>query len=275
MTESAGRKAAFNSDSVPANYQRHLSPPVFEPWATILLDTIGITPGERILDVASGTGVVARMAASRAGRAGRVVASDSSAPMLEYAATIEGEPDSAPIEFVEASATELPMGDGAFDAVLCQQGMPFFPDRPAAAAEMRRVLAPGGRVGVAVWVSGRRLAFEEYWEACIAAGAEPPFPGAFDGTSFTMSEEEVADAMESCGFQEIDVRTVELDVTWPDARAAALGILGTPYGQLVAQLPPEHRAAFDADLERRFAPSAPGEPVRRTTASVVAVAAAP
>lgn len=276
MIEPDQRKSAFNASSVPENYHRHLSPVLFEPWAEILLDIVGITPGARVLDVASGTGVVARLAASRAGDSGRVVASDSSGPMLAHAATIPVEAGSASIEFVEAVATELPLLDAAFDVVLCQQGMPFFADRPAAAAEMRRVLGSGGRVGLAVWAAGRPMnPFEDYLGALIDAGVEPPFPDAFDSETFKMSEQEVHDALEGCGFVSVDVRTVELEITWPDARAAAQGLLGTPFGTTAQQLPQALRDALDAGLEQRLAPSAPGEPVRRTTASVVAVASAP
>jgi len=80
MTGTDRRGAAFNSASAPANYGLHLAPRLFEPWATVLLDMVGIKRGARVLDVASGTGVVARLAASRAGETGRVVASDASAP---------------------------------------------------------------------------------------------------------------------------------------------------------------------------------------------------
>lgn len=274
MAEPDQRRTAFNSDSVPANYQRHLAPCLFEPWAEILLERVGIDPGEHVLDVASGTGVVARLAAARAGEGGRVVASDASGPMLAHAATIPTHEGSAPIEYVEAPVTELPMDDAAFDVVLCQQGMPFFTDRRAAAAEMHRVLGSGGRVGVAVWVAERRLdPFEEYFDALGDAGVEPPFPGAFDAESFKMSEDEVREALRDCGFASLDVSTVELEAVWPDARAAVLGFLGTPFSPAVEQLSPELRDAFYADLERRLEQSAPGEPVRRTTVAVVAVAA--
>ncbi|MGH2896278.1 MAG: class I SAM-dependent methyltransferase [Solirubrobacteraceae bacterium] len=85
---------------------------------------------------------------------GAWVASDVSGAMLAHAASIPAPAGSVPIEYVEASVTELPFEGGSFDVVLCQQGMPFFTDRPAAAAEMLRVLRPGGTIGLSVWLGG-------------------------------------------------------------------------------------------------------------------------
>ena len=139
------RSGAFQPASVPVNYERHLASVVFEHWAQLLVETVGVRPGDAVLDVASGTGVVARRAARAAGRDGRVVAADISEAMLAQSASHAAVPDAAKIEFLTASASDLPVPDESFDAVLCQQGLQFFPDRPAAIAEMRRVLRPGAR----------------------------------------------------------------------------------------------------------------------------------
>src|SRR5579875_811135 len=105
---SSDRSSAFSSESVPDEYERHLVPAVFEPWAEVLLDTVGVAPGSRVLDVASGTGVVARAAARRAGGDGQVVASDLSAPMLARSAATGTPPGGSVIEYQEASADALP-----------------------------------------------------------------------------------------------------------------------------------------------------------------------
>ena len=148
------RSTAFGAASVAQHYEERLAPVIFEPWAEILVAATGVRRGDRILDVASGTGVVARLAARHAGRDGRVLASDVSGGMLAHAATIAVSPGAAPIEHLETSATALAVPDAAYDVVLCQQGLQFFPDAPAAAAEMRRVLRAGGVAGVAVWAAG-------------------------------------------------------------------------------------------------------------------------
>jgi SAM-dependent methyltransferase len=270
-----GRSAAFAAASVPGNYERRLAPVVFEPWARVLVDAVGIGAGDAVLDVASGTGVVARLAAQRAGRNGRVVASDVSGAMLAHAATRTAD-DAARIEHVEASAQDLPFAAAEFDAVLCQQGLQFFPDRRAAAREMRRVVRAGGVVGVAVWAAGHRLEpFDDYSEALGGAGVPPPFPGAFENASFVMEAGQVRALLEDAGFSSVEVSTVDRTIVWLDADSAAAGILGTPFGPLVESLPPGRRDALQADLIRRFTPDSPGVPVRRETSAVIARATAP
>lgn len=269
------RAAAFTSASVPDEYERHLVPVVFEPWAERLLDTVGIAPGSSVLDIASGTGVVARAAARRSGKDGHVVASDVSGPMLARSAAVVARTGAAPIDYWEASADALPFGDGAFDVVLCQQGLQFFPAQAAAVSEMRRVLRPGGVAGVAVWARGHPLEpFGVYGDELAATGAQPPFPSAFESDTFTMGVRAVRSLLDAADFSPVNVAVHELQVGWPDAASAAAGVLGTPFGPLVHALPPDQRTRFDAALQRRFAPSEPGAPVRRQTAAVIARATA-
>ncbi len=268
------RSTAFAAGSVAERYERHLAPVVFVPWAEILLDAVGVRPGDRVLDVASGTGVVARLAAGRAGAEGRVTASDISAAMLAHAATVAAPPGAAPIERVEASATALTFPDAAYDVVLCQQGMQFFPDRSAAAAQLRRVLRAGGTAGVAVWAAGHRLQpFDDYSETLSAAGVAPPFPRAFESSSFTMGADELGTLLRDAGFTSVEVSLVEHDIAWPDVETAVGGILGTPFGPAVAGLPPDRREAIERELTRRLG-GADGAPERRTTVAVVACATA-
>ena len=269
-----GRSAAFAAVSVAENYDRHLAPVIFEPWAEILLEAVGVRSGDRVLDVASGTGVVARLAARYAGSEGRVVAGDVSATMLAFAGTRTAAPGAAPIEYLEAAATELPVADGAVDVVLCQQGLQFFADRARAAAEMHRVLCPGGAAGVAVWARAHRLEpFDDYADALIGAGVDPPFAGAYESSSFVIGVEELTALLSDAGFAEIEVSVVEHTIVWPDAETRAAGILGTPYGPLVARLAPDRRAALELDLLGR-APATRGESVRRATTAVLARAKA-
>jgi hypothetical protein len=125
-------------------------------------------------------------------------------------------------------------------------------------------------------VAGRRLElFDEYIEAFTATGLEPPFPGAFDTETFKMAEDEVRAVLEAAGYASVEVRTIEHESVWADAESVAVGVIGTPFAPLLDQLPPDRRKALEADLVRRFAPSAPGQPVRLMTAALVARAAAP
>ena len=131
-------------------YEQFLVPPIFEPWAHRLIETGRVQEGDRVLDVACGTGIVARQAASRVGSGGSVVGVDVNEGMLAVAeeATADVQP---PIEWRQGDATELPFTDEEFDIVCCQQALQFFDEPVAALEEMRRVLKPGGRVALSVW----------------------------------------------------------------------------------------------------------------------------
>jgi ubiquinone/menaquinone biosynthesis C-methylase UbiE len=276
MTDLGDRSSLFKAESVPDAYERYVAAALFEPWAELLLDTVGVGEGVEVLDVASGTGVVARAVARRLGASGRVVASDFSEAMLARSAAVELPAGSAPVEFVEASADALPFTDRAFDVVLCQQGLQFFPQQQAAVSEMRRVLRPGGVVGIAVWASGHPLVpFGVYCEELVAVGAEPPFPRAFDADTYTMELESVRSLVEAAGFDSVTASVVELEVAWPDAATAAAGVLGTPFVGALRELSAEQRERYDAAVLSRFTVEATGDPVRRGSAAVIVRATAP
>jgi ubiquinone/menaquinone biosynthesis C-methylase UbiE len=132
--------------SVAEVYERYMVPAAFALWAADLLALLALQPGSRVLDVACGTGIVARTAAHHTGATGVVVGLDLHGGMLAVARAQE--PTGA---WVQGSATALPFATSAFDVVVCQQGVQFFPDRLAALREMHRVLRPGGRVALVVW----------------------------------------------------------------------------------------------------------------------------
>jgi ubiquinone/menaquinone biosynthesis C-methylase UbiE len=132
-------------------YERYLVPPVTLPWARDLVGRAGVKAGDQVLDVACGTGAVARVAAERVGADGRVFGVDVNRAMLGVARARLPQ-----LELREASVLALPFADDGFDIVLCQFGLQFFPDRPAALREMRRVLAPGGGFGASVYASIER-----------------------------------------------------------------------------------------------------------------------
>jgi ubiquinone/menaquinone biosynthesis C-methylase UbiE len=136
---------SMNRASFPQLYEDSLVQPLFQPWAELLLARAELAAGVSVLDVACGTGIVARLAHRR--DAARVVGVDVSGPMLEVARAIEPN-----IEWREGDAAALPVAaDERFGRVFCQQGVQFFADRPAAARELRRVTTPGGVLLAAVW----------------------------------------------------------------------------------------------------------------------------
>ena len=137
---------SYSSES----YETYMVPALFGPWASHLIQSANPQPDEHILDVACGTGIVARSAAPSVGLSGRVIGLDLNPDMLTVARAA-AERDGLVIEWQEGQAEKLPFPDGSFDLVLCQFGLMFFNDRHAALTEMRRVLKTSGRVRLSVW----------------------------------------------------------------------------------------------------------------------------
>jgi ubiquinone/menaquinone biosynthesis C-methylase UbiE len=143
----SGEAALFSGSSFPEMYERALVGPLFDPWVQPLLDDVELGAADRVLDVACGTGIVARRARERLGEAGTVVGIDANPEMIAVGRRV------APaIDLRQGDAAALPLREGeSFDVVLCQQGFQFFPDRAAAAREMRRALVDDGRLGLSTW----------------------------------------------------------------------------------------------------------------------------
>jgi ubiquinone/menaquinone biosynthesis C-methylase UbiE len=202
----------------------------FRPWTAVLLAEAALLPGEHILDLATGTGIVAREAAPFVGERGRVVALDINPAMLDVGRSLP-EPAGASIEWLEGDAAALPLPDAAFDAVLCQQGLQYFADRPAAAAEVRRVLASGGRALLVVW---RALEHNPVQEALNAAG-QCRVGVAPLATAFGLGDAcEVGKLFESAGFADVTVTGRELVVVFPSRAEFARRMV-----ESVAQVVPE------------------------------------
>ena len=270
MTDPTDRAIAFTDVALPERYERLLAPSLFEPWAEVLLDAVGVAAGASVLDVAAGTGVVTRAAARRAGPSGRVVSTDISPAMIAFNASHPGEAGAAPIETAVASATDLGRDGGEFDVVVCQQGMPFFPDRPGAVAEMHRVLRPGGLVGIALWTPGHDvLPFGPMNSVLAELGA--PVPGGDDVNSYALDADQVAALMSAAGFTAIHSREVELVTHWASVDAMVAAVHGTPFGVLLDALdPPTQERARDMMSERYSQWATPSGRVEASTYSVIA-----
>ena len=142
-----GADAVF-AHSIPQLYETHLVPLLFEPYAVDLAARLGSRSLERVLEVAAGTGVVTRQLTSVLPADVAIVATDLNQPMLDQAAAIGV---ARPVEWRQADAMRLPFKDASFDAVVCQFGVMFFPDKATAFAEARRVLRPGGVFIFSAW----------------------------------------------------------------------------------------------------------------------------
>jgi SAM-dependent methyltransferase len=145
-------KLEFGGGSIAVDYDDVLVPLMFDPWAELLIDAMPPESSWDVLDLATGTGIVASKIAPRLGVAGSLTAADVSTDMLAVArARLEAIESAARIEILETPAHPLEHPDASVDAIYCQQGFQFFPDRGAAAIEMHRVSKPGGRLAVSTW----------------------------------------------------------------------------------------------------------------------------
>ena len=136
------------SGNAPEAYEHSLVPTLFTPWAHDLIARAALRPGERVLDVACGTGIVARLAAAHVGIAGHVIGVDLNPGMLAVARAQTLTTASARVEWRAGDANALPCDNATFDVVFCQQGLQFFPDKDRTLREMYRVLAPEGRLAL-------------------------------------------------------------------------------------------------------------------------------
>lgn len=223
-------------------YERVVVTHILGPWSSVLADAAGLSRGERVLDLACGTGTVARLAAARVGREGRVVGIDLNGAMIGVARSLPP-PSGARIEWMEGSALAVPLPDGDLDVILCQQGLQFFPDKPLALREMRRVLRTGGRIALSVWrgagpynaAVARALArcVDEHTAArFLASRAVPP-------------RDELAGLVASAGFSSVEICVARMDVRLPSPDRFALEHLAaTPVADTIDALAPAARAAI-------------------------------
>ncbi len=221
--------------SIPALYDRHLGPWLFAPYAADLARRLAALAPARVLETAAGTGIVTR-ALAEALPDGAIVATDLNEPMLAHAAAQSG---AAHVTWRQADAQSLPFDDGAFDAVVCQFGVMFFPDKPRAFAEARRVLRAGGCYLFSVWDRIEDNELSHLVTEALAARfpADPPrfLPrvpyGHFDRDFY-------ARALRDAGFGDVDVETVTLRGR-ATARDAAIGLCqGCPLaGEIEARAP--------------------------------------
>ena len=218
---------------------------MFTPWAHDLIDRVSPPPGCTALDVACGPGTVAHVLAERIGRDARVIAADISPAMLEIARSKPVEDDWAPIDWVEAPATPIPVPDSSVDIITCQQGLQFFPDKTAALAEMRRVLRDGGRAGVSVWTRVEEQIFG-YLRDAVANVVSREVAGRYLGP-FLLSGDEAAEHARAAGFDKIELERVTLP-------AVLHGGAHELYDTLpAAGIAPDIRALDDAKREELLA----------------------
>jgi ubiquinone/menaquinone biosynthesis C-methylase UbiE len=233
-------------------YQSFFVPSIAAPVTGELLRTAALQPGERVLDVACGTGVVTRAAAEQVGPTGSVTGIDVASEMIAVARTVPA--GGAPITWGEADATSLPLPDELYDVGLCQMGLMFMEDPAAALGELHRVLTPGGRVVVST--PGRIQPRFEEMEQAIADHLDPGL-SAFVSAVFSMHDPSaLADLLQAAGFGNVQSRQYTATFDLPDPAEFLWSYINlTPMGPPVADAPEDAKAAMERQVVDAWTPS--------------------
>jgi ubiquinone/menaquinone biosynthesis C-methylase UbiE len=228
-------------------YESTFVPAIFAEWAPLLVDLAGVAPGRSVLDVACGTGIVARTAADRLPDAGSVTGVDLNEAMLAVAGRVR--PD---IVWRAADAASLPFPDRSFDVVLCQMALMFFPDRRRALAEMARVVTADGTVALAVPASlDEQPAYGRFVDLVVRHAG--PAARSLLGTYWACGDrDELRALVESAGLAVTATRTHVGTARFGSVEAfVATEIEGSP---LVDRITPEVYAGIRADAADALAP---------------------
>src|ERR671918_274748 len=250
------------------NYQRYFVPAIATPVSADLLRIAGLRQAERVLDVACGTGVIARLAAEPVGPTGSVAASDLAPDMIDVAKTIPS-PAGSPIEWHVGDATAHPFPDDSYDVALCQMGLRFIEDRAAVLTETRRVLAPGGRL--VINTPGRIQPAFELMEQAIVEHISADL-GGFVRAVFSMHDPEaVATLLRDAGLSDVATRVSPVRLQLP-APAEFLWqyINFTPMAPFVAQAPEAAQSAMERQAVRAWEPFVVGGTIQAEQPIVVA-----
>jgi SAM-dependent methyltransferase len=194
------------------DYERYNVPRIVRPMAEAMFEHVVLRDGDRVLDAACGTGVVTRVAVERRTSLASIVGFDFNAGMLDVARANTPVTD-IPVEWQQGDICALPFPASSFDVVLCQQGLQFAPDKPAALAHMRRVLTPDGRLAFSVWSDANPLtaaaadAVRRHINDEAAAGLLSPYALA--------DARIVRKLVDEAGFHAIEMLGIESPIRWP------------------------------------------------------------
>ncbi len=234
--------------SAAENYERYFVPVIGRPVAADLVDAAALRPGERVLDVACGTGVVARLALERVGADGTVTGLDPNPGMIAVAR--EAAPPDATIDWHEAPAEAIPLPSESFDVALCGMGLQFFSDRLAGLREIRRVLAPGGRLVANLpgpTPPPLRIMAEE-----LSRHVGPETASFVEAVFSLHDADELRTLVTDAGFGDVDVqagpRALHLP---PPGEFLWQYVSSTPLAAAVAEVDQQRRTALERDYSER------------------------
>ena len=254
--------------NAPLAYDTHIVDVFLQDYSRRLLEVAAIKPGDRVLDVACGTGVVTQLVANRIGSAGQIVGFDLNAGMLARASAFRE--TAAAIEWRVGSATDMPFAD--FDCIVCQHGLQFIPDKATAVSEMHRVLADRGQTVISVWRSIEHCP----WQAAIA-----------DAVERNVGSEQAAQIRSAFSFGDADqlqrvivaagFRGLKIQIDRDTIRHASIAeyvpgyISATPVAAAIAGLDKEAQAKITADVRDALAAYRVGDGLAAPIEAYVAI----
>jgi SAM-dependent methyltransferase len=243
----------FTSEEGARRYQETLVPLMFAPSARQLVANAKLSAGAHVLDVATGTGVVAREAAQTIGANGHVTALDTTDTMLAIARSQPASPDAAPIEYIQSAIEDAALPSGAFDAAFCQQALQFFEEPGSALARIRQALRPEGRLHVALWGSEEEHALTMAMQRALLECGLRDFTAFLTKVHRLHNPALVNGVLRQGGFVLEHQESVDVtpDGTWHAADGRKL-LAATPLAARLATLPPEKLAALGDACERQL-----------------------
>jgi len=225
---SISEESARFDGSIPEMYDRYLGALLFQPYAADLAERVAKLRPRRVLEIAAGTGVVSRQLLEALPKETSLTVTDLNAPMLEYArhkSTARGRV----VEWRQADAQQLPFPDESFDAVVCQFGVMFFPDKRRALLEFNRVLEKGGALIFSVWDSFDSNPVQSIAHSTIGTFFQEDPPDFYKVPCGMGNKAEAVRLSEDAGFKDIVIETVSLTGRSDSARSAAQGlVMGNP-----------------------------------------------
>ena len=228
---------AHFSGSIPAAYDRYLGPMLFQPYAEDLAARLQVEENGSVLELACGTGILTRALRTHLPSTVKLTATDLNEPMFRHAAA-KFRKDEA-VQWLQADACSLPFGDRLFDAVVCQFGIMFVPDKALAAREAHRVLKPGGLFLFNVWDAMEHNELGQLTHQTIASYFDKDPPDFYEIPFGYHDQDEIKRVLKEAGFQEIKTEVVAKVGAASRAEDAATGLVhGNPVAVAIAERDP-------------------------------------
>jgi ubiquinone/menaquinone biosynthesis C-methylase UbiE len=257
--------------SIPENYDRYLGPALFEPYAADLVERVNVPEGASVLELACGTGIVTRRLRDRLPYGVRLVATDLNESMMAYAARKFREDES--VEWKQSDAANLPFPDESFDAVVCQFGLMFVPDKERAIREAYRVLKSGGAFLFNVWDAIEHNDLAHIAHTTISTFFEHDPPNFYEVPFSFHDPQAITSLMQGAGFVDIKLSLLTLPSISPAASEVAKGLVeGNPVIAAINERSPSDAPKIVAAVAEAVAARCGDTPVRGSMQAYVCTA---